>query len=452
MAANESKYPDQSALISRDIFDYRHRADGIFELLNQRTLPFIFSVEGEWGRGKSTLVEQIIERVQGYKSDTSNDQYADSWEIVRYHPWRYDIREFDDAWESLLEIMRDELNPDQVTKDFVDLLRHNRWARLITKVGGAIGETMPGGSLAVAAFEKIATGFDEFVDKSIEIGPRYIIFERLRQEVRELTKKKRILVVIDDLDRCSSTSVCHILRCIPTLFAPEGKEPRIAILLALDWSLAKEALVVGQGMNQDQAERFLEELIHVHVTLPILQFGKGDRAVATKKMRAAIKKNIMTAISSDLQGGAVHFNANPHEDVKFYIGNDRLDVIARFMNYNPRKFEKFIILFDLKWKSRLRANSKAHFDRNPCNDANTYKRWLDEFRDRLIYETIVELRWPAYDAKTGDIDANKKAIELAVQRGLLDTLDLPCRDFLDDPHFLEIYQILDKWSQEVNAG
>jgi len=402
---------------SPDLYDYGHRVDGFVQFLGQAALPFVAAVEGEWGRGKSTFVKMIVDHVQG-------------WTIAHFHPWRYDIREWDEAWQALVEVLQKSLEGPKGVK-LSDALIQSRRSTLMWRMGMGLARMVPG---VGEGAEKVMTDLHEFVK-----GPRFLIFDRIRDAIAELTSERPLLLVIDDLDRCLPIAVCHVLRCIPTLFAPAGTGPRVAILLALDRSATENALMAGQGLTREQAEAFLEKLIHVHVTLPILQLGRGDAAEAAENIRRAI------AEGGHRSPRIEPFPTNPPCEASFEIRRDQIDVIARFMRYNPRKIDRFCLLFDLKWKSRFHANREV-FLRRKGGDASTAQAWLDSFRDRLIWETIVELRWPTYDAKLGDLRANQEKIRNAIS-GSVNAAGLPCDPYIGDPAFLEIHRLYDEWSR-----
>ncbi len=350
--------PSTAGDLGRDFYDYAHRVDGIVDFLGEAALPFVLAVEGEWGRGKSTLVNMIVRKA------------VPRWSVAKFHPWRYDFQEWDDVWHGVVEAL--------------------------------------------------AEGFDEEHKSEISVllarSRRSSFFDDIREAIVVAARKQRVLLVIDDLDRCSPPVIGYVLRCIPTLFARTDRGPRVAVLLALDRAVTQEAIVVAQRLKDpQQAEAYLEKLIQAHVTLPILQLGSGDRDAAMQKIYEAIT-------------GGGH---------RSEIRRDRVEVIARFMRYNPRKIERFCLLFDLKWKTRFEAN-RAHAP----SDA---QQWLDGFRDRLIWEAIVELRWPTYDAKPGDLEANRKAIHSAIS-GPVDVTGLSCQPFIEDKDFLEIHRIYwDEW-------
>jgi hypothetical protein len=443
MKGIDFQYAGRPSSIERDLYDYEHRVDGVVELLDECSLPFVLAVDGEWGRGKSTFVNMLLERIQTHEEDPDR-----SWQIVRYHPWRYDIQEFDDAWESLVEILQAELGQAQSwgkgVEELFDLLARNRWTRLMWKVGVSVGGIVPGGAGVVGGIEQLAKGIEDVFQNPARLGPRYMLFEKIRRKINELTTEKRVLLVIDDLDRCTPLAVCHLLRCIPTLFAPEKDGPKITVLLAIDPTATRDALVIGQGLDQGQAEGLLEKLINVHITLPILQLGRGDEAIAMK--------NIIEAITA-----TGHRRENTiqlgTEFLDYKIRSDQIEAIVRFMSYNPRKLDRFCLLFDLKWKSRFRSNSQVFLDKlNRGQQLFDHQTWLNRFRDRLIWETIIELRWPDYDAKIGDLHANQEAIQQAIRGESPNAKGLPCEDFLDDTDFIEIHRIRDEWSKETDAG
>ncbi|HXU47208.1 MAG TPA: P-loop NTPase fold protein [Thermoanaerobaculia bacterium] len=394
--------------------------------------PFVVSIEGEWGRGKSTLLGMVVDALRHpLESDDA------PWEVVEYHPWRYNLIDFDDAWESMVEVITQglggPLESDGRLETVLRLVGESRAIRLAWRTGTLIASNLlPLAKAPLEAIGQMAEGVGKLLEKSERLGPRYLIFEDVRRTLEEISRDRRVLLVIDDVDRCEPQVVAHVLRCLPTLFAPRGG-PKFAILIAMDRKAATVALERSLGWEPAYSQGFLDKIIQVHVTLPVLQIGDGDRKLAEQRLREALTQGGNRRSRSEIRGEMT---------AKFTFPEDRLATIARFMHHNPRELERFCLLFDLKWDSRFEPNREAVAAKVGASKAAfAFQEWLDKFRDRLIWEAIVELRWPLYDAKPGDLAANKRAIENAIQGKPALAPGLPCDKYLEDADFLEIHRI-----------
>lgn len=410
-----------------DAFRYSHRVPGVLKLLDQCSLPFVISVEGEWGRGKSTLLRMVSEALI---SDSK-------WAVVQYHPWRYDIQSFDDAWESLVEVIDSQLSGSSIPQRASELagwVARNRVARLLWRVG------LPAASLVAPGAKSVGEALSQMLNDPPDLERGFLVFERAREELAKLCQEKPLLILVDDLDRCAPKTVSQVLRCISTLFDP-ANGPQAAFLIAMDLPATVGSLIQAESWSREYALHFLEKIVNVHVTLPIVGIGEGDREQSKQDYSAAIRGG----------GAREHRKVSfPRidSDVDFELPDDRIEVIVRFMRNNPRGIERFCILFDLKWWSRFEANATVYFERHPELDQTRALEWLIRFRDRLLWEALIELRWPEYDAKVADADANKTAIQDALRGNLPEPLpNLPCGPYLQDPDFLELHRLyFQEWS------
>lgn len=423
----------QLAPPDRDLYGYRHRTSGVVELLGRCPRPFVVSIEGEWGRGKSTFLRMVLEALKQKEAAG-----AGPWEVVQYHPWRYNLLDFDDTWESMVEVIAQGLSPTSERvgqlNELLAKVGESRLLRLAWRTGTLVaGSLLPLAKESLAALGDAASAVREALMKPERLGRRYLLFEEVRATLEGFSRDRQVLLVIDDLDRCEPHVVAQVLRCLPTLFAPPDG-PKFAILLALDRGATVGALERSQGWAPDYANGFLDKVIQVHVTLPVLQLGDGDRQHAEERLADA------------LTGGGYRrprqesLPLDPAHTAEFTFPADRLATIGSFMHHNPRELERFCLLFDLKWASRYEPNLQAKIASLDPHTKLDFQTWLDEFRDRLTWESIVELRWPLYDAKPADLEANKRAIKSAIAGNLEAAKGLPCERYLADLDFLEIHR------------
>jgi thymidylate kinase len=392
----------------------------------------VVSVEGEWGRGKSTFLNLIAAALQ--------DRGEEDLSLVVYRPWHYDLRTFEDAWESIVELVGAELKKEKALQKKLDSLlgdlAENRWVRLLSRLGlPVLNLVLPG---AAELTRETLAGAREYAQTPRLPQRRFTIFESVRAKLAEIARGRRIVLVIDDLDRCDPEVVGHVFRCLPTLFGSRSEGPNFVILMGMDRGAAARALAIANRWEEEYVNRYLEKVINVHITLPMLDVGEGDRRAAEGRIFDAIRGG------GNRTERMVGLPGVPGCGATFCLPEEWTRVIARFMHHNPRELERFCVLFDLKWDSRFADNARAWKEATDAPDAASFQAWLDRFRDRLVWETIVELRWPLYDAKTSDSRANKQLIVNAVQgppEADRADLNLPAARYLNDHDFLSIHQI-----------
>lgn len=422
------------ASLKQDAFEYGHRIPGLLDTLRECGRPFVIAVEGEWGRGKSSFLRMLESRL------LLDHDFREA-RVAHYDPWRYNIREFDDAWESIVDVISKAIN-DKTLEDRLDDLRRavqatRAWRGFSNAMSTAVS-LVPPVSRVVGKSTKDGGARSTYSRR--HAGSGFMLFEEIRSQLAQLVKARAIFLFIDDLDRCEPAVVDHVLRCLPTLFAPTDDGPNVVVVLALDRPATARSLKRATGRTANDARQLLEKIINLHVTLPIVGIGAGNKKRSIGLLRAAVRNGSAGRRS---------------------IRNDQIDVIARFMQFNPRRLERFCVLFDLKWQSRFDANRSARRSASSGRTSLRRAQQIADFRNRLIWESIVELCWPEYDAKVSDLEKNKAAIMAAVRGEKVDASGLPCEGYLQYPMFLEIHRLYEDWqvkdgvvrkSTSVNSG
>ncbi len=365
---------------SVDLYAYRHRVRGLLWLLENCALPFVVSVEGEWGPGKSSLIEMLVDELRPANRPKASTK---TWHIVKYCPWRYDLRDYDDVWESIVEVIAyglcDPGTPYNELPDFVrpllDQLRDKRLSRFLRNTAFSISDLLLRG---------LSSNLKQLFDDQRCNRP-FAVFDEIRRSLYKLPEN--VLLIVDDLDRCEPSALANVLRATATLFAPIDNTPRplFFVMLAMDRNIAEKAMINQLGWEQSYVSGFLDKIINVHVTLPFLDVGSGDSAAATKQITERITG------SGQRRERQVTVTATNHSNtltVQFTFPEERVRVIRRFMHFNPREIERFCLLFDLKWHSRFEDNARAHSCANEDGfDKEQFQARVDHFRDLLIFQT-----------------------------------------------------------------
>ena len=200
----------------------------------------VLGLHGDWGSGKST----ILNFVERHLENGADGQDAEKPIIVKFNPWWFSgkdhmVRAFMNQFGSTLS---------EKNKNFKTLLKI--LPQLINLSSGA-GDLFGVGQLMRKAAELVE-------DRSEDINV-------IKNEIKKIlvTEKKRILVLIDDMDRLAPDELCQLLTVIKAL----ADFPNTIYLLAFDSNVTSQSIEKHIGLPGD---RYLEKIIQVSLPVPEL--------------------------------------------------------------------------------------------------------------------------------------------------------------------------------------
>ena len=288
-----------------DVLGFRVHADLIKEVVtDQKLLPVTMAVFGDWGSGKTSIMKML------QKDLSANEDIA----VLYFDAWLFEG--YDDAKSALISSILKQLTEHRkfpaVLKDQAGkLMARVNWMRLL-KMGwnhvalpaalayatggasavpsilGALKGLLPGQAEKKEGEEKEDEG-EKHDDGILKDAPEAEVVEvrDFREGFRKLleqTKFKALVVLIDDLDRCSPDRIVENLEAIKLFLNVEntafviGADPRIvrhAIAVRYKESLEAARSSVSPGENAFEAGEqlvrdYLEKLIQIPYHLPRL--------------------------------------------------------------------------------------------------------------------------------------------------------------------------------------
>lgn len=223
----------------------------------------VVGVEGRWGSGKSSLVNLVV--------DCLSQPTASQPLIVRFQPWL--VGERDLLLHTLLRELRSSLHKysDQSEQPIISRQmseKLNEKIRLysdkVAKVGRALSiiNTMTGG--AVPFMAQVSEGMIAVGEGAGALEDEKPLAD-LKEELAVLLRKldRRILVIVDDIDRLEPRDAIEILRLVKAV----ADFPNMVYLLCYDEvHLAAAAVSATSTHNGNE---FLEKFIQVVFTVPL---------------------------------------------------------------------------------------------------------------------------------------------------------------------------------------
>lgn len=280
----------------KDFLGFDVHADLIKELLEDDTmLPVTIGLFGDWGSGKSSILEVL---------KTKLDSKKDGIVCLYFNGWVFEG--YDDAKAALLESIIKEFEDskrfgDEIKDDIKKLIKSVNWMRVVgfgmkNIAIPAVSAYLTGGiSLIAEGLKKasqnpaelvkklqkadVESFLKQFVNESSNSNDSVSTIREFRENFKELLKKskiKKLIILVDDLDRCTPERIVDNLEAIKLFLNVDntafiiGADPRI-VRHAIEYRYNSN-LINGSEENKNEriVNDYLEKLIQIPYNLPKL--------------------------------------------------------------------------------------------------------------------------------------------------------------------------------------
>lgn len=218
-----------------DKFSRRPFAEGVAKVLSERTdaSPITIGINGPWGDGKTSVLN-MIEEILEDNADVI---------VTKFNPWLFG------SIESLL-------------KGFFDTLSDALGRRLTT--GRDLTKSFTKHAVTIAgSIAGASTG--DTADKLLA-GPSIIELKE-RVEKSLIKEKKRVVILVDDIDRLEISEIHAIFKLIKLV----GDFKHTSYILAFDRDVVANSIASRYGdRSQEAGEHFLEKIIQLPLQLPAI--------------------------------------------------------------------------------------------------------------------------------------------------------------------------------------
>lgn len=267
-----------------DLIDFSHLVDATASIIdNPSLLPVTIGIFGNWGSGKSSLMKMVEQRYSGDSSILT----------VKFNGWLFEG--YEDAKTALMtkiieETIKKRTGGEKAKKIASRLIKNIdvlKLAKTATAHGLTFLATGGVGNIALALKDLIPSGQNVLtgLSKSIEEGNYDSIVDKITNQAAEdtgikefysdfqslldETKVSKLIVFIDDLDRCSPTTVIETLEAIKLfLYTPNtvfiiGADERL-----IEYSVKRKYPEIPG--EKDVSRDYLEKLIQIPIRIPTL--------------------------------------------------------------------------------------------------------------------------------------------------------------------------------------
>ncbi|MHC4620114.1 MAG: KAP family P-loop NTPase fold protein [Planctomycetota bacterium] len=262
--------PDESYL---DNFSLRSRVGPVYDVLRHpdtRT-PMAVAIYGDWGVGKTTAMKWLHGLLDEWNKEATS---AGKIRIkpVWFYPWKYDDKE--DVWRGLIS---------EVIIHSIDF--QTATVGTVTKAAKEFGLFLGRSFLHVLAGLKLKAGVGKIAEAELSLSAiKDVLAEwelaahpekaylnefevSLKRWIEEtLLEKERMVIFLDDLDRCMPTVALQVLEALKLYLNIK----KLIFVVGVDRRVIDE-LVRGHykelGLSEDKSVNYLAKMFQVEVEL-----------------------------------------------------------------------------------------------------------------------------------------------------------------------------------------
>ena len=401
-----------------DYLDFEHLCSSIELIVSDDQLqPSTIGLYGDWGSGKSSLMKMAQKNLEqkGYK-------------CLMFNGWLFEG--YDDAKASLIGTILDEIRKQtrltkkasQILEGLLENVSKLKLFRGAWQLGTNIATLGVIPAIVGASINSIGALNNQNEELSNSINDK-LNYNEFRNNIREFqknfaellnkTKIKRLVVFIDELDRCSPLTILDTLEAI-RLFLFNGN---VSFIIGADerqiqYAIKNKYKDITES-SFDVGKEYLEKIIQYPIYIPKLGIQETEFYIACLLLQNVfentetfnkIYKHLNEIKTRDLINFKLHKNMfddkefNKERDIIYKCIDESKqigEVLAIGFNGNPRQCKRFLNASELRchmakfrnitldkqvlMKIMLIEYFKPSFFKELCNKCmhGTFKSWLE---------------------------------------------------------------------------
>ena len=262
---------------AEDLLGVDKYTDALIQFIETCQMPTTLAIQGEWGSGKTSLLNQIRFRLceSPFHSIEVNNQkpFYGIW----LNTWQYSLMKSRD--EALMSII------GGLTSEILSIIKEKHETKsqaTINKVKGLFSKLGKAGAKAAANTVGIDGDIvDSLLDKESAGEANLLDFKQsLQDAIQQCLEEDRktgnnnrgFIFFIDDLDRIDPPVAVEILELIKNIFEVEN----CLFVLAIDYEVVVKGLVPKFGPLTDKNERefrsFFDKIIQLPFSMPVSNY------------------------------------------------------------------------------------------------------------------------------------------------------------------------------------
>lgn len=345
-----NKNPDEPiATIKDDKFGRANFAKGLAEALIKvpNSEAFTVGLYGSWGSGKTSVIK-IAEEYLAQK-------HPDDIVIINFNPWLFtNVENLHIAFFGALAHGLSKKIDKGVSVDL------KKYAELTGAAGTAIAPFFPPAPLFARIFSGGLT--------VLSGNKKTVSAEAMRLKVDKILKdsKKRVIVIIDDIDRLDSDEIHQIFKLVKNV----GHFSNVSYLLAFDQNVVAKALVGRYPEEPEIGGNFIEKIVQLPLFVPPVDSEALNQFVIDQINAIATKHKLDNSNDDVQRFGAeyprllAHQFTTPRKVVRYLNAIDfTFERLANEANFTDVMLVEALRIFDPELYNRIATKKSVLIDR-----------------------------------------------------------------------------------------
>lgn len=306
------------------ILDFDKYRDTIINLVKYTEPRFSIGIYGQWGTGKTTLMKSIANKLEAEDDDVIT---------VWFNAWRYE-REDQFAVVSLLKTIAYKMGK---------FPRYKKVKPIILKSIATVGKGLIGKHVLT---EKTVDELQKNVSSSLKVLAEYdretIYFDGLKKiedaldEIIKDSPNAKVVVFIDDLDRCSPTRALEVFESLKVFLDMTG----FVYVIGLNYETISKLISAAYKEAGINGEQYIRKLIQIPIVIP--EWDENDINQLIDNLSSRVGDKYFKIIKENKETIARGAELNPRE-VKRFINNFILANEVYGFNESKKQKELMVI-------------------------------------------------------------------------------------------------------------
>lgn len=354
-------------------YDLLNRKSIINQLYNtiincEPATNFTIGLNGKWGSGKTTIIKNVL-RIM------NDNDLLDNYVIVNFNPWKYDdekviLKAFLNEILNNIQFSIDESTKETLIQDVINVVFDSKIASL--------------GNLLNKEFKKLNTE-----PEISSVVNNYL-----------LNNDKKMLIIIDNLDRIDSEKAFFLIKCIDSII----KFKKTINILLYDEDIIDE--ILDQKFNN--GKKYMNKLVQLKIDVPevdIYTLNNIKEKIANNLLVnnrpfinfinneqygfdniRELKRYVNSIISSNAYNGSI-LDSDDDSNLKY------IKSVCPKLYYEIWENKKYFITYDRKYDHDIYTLNYEKLN----NDAKNFYNKLFENKEYKKYVSILSKMFPSIE-------------------------------------------------------
>jgi predicted KAP-like P-loop ATPase len=257
----------------RDNFNLRYWMGPVYDIIRHKDThtPMSVAIYGDWGAGKTTAMRWLHGLINEWNN---NDEAEIKIRPIWFYPWKYDKKE--DVWRGLIaEVILNVMG--EKIKDAKTAIRAFKMLSIF--IGKSALDIVSAAKFGIPGFAELNSSVIKKIIKSLKetshpeeayLHPYEKALEKWVNEA--IGKRQRIIIFIDDLDRCMPEIALQVLEALKLYLNIDGLifivgVDRVVINKVVEEHYRKIGFEPEKEIDKEKIGKYLAKMFQVEISL-----------------------------------------------------------------------------------------------------------------------------------------------------------------------------------------